>query len=188
MTTNPHVAALERAARVINPGGWAVESERPIATLLGSCVAACLWDPVLKIGGVNHFMLPGGGTGSSSQMDVLLRGDACMEALMNGMLARGSRKNRMQSKLFGGGNVLSSLSGVNVGERNAEFARHWLEQEGVPVVAADLLGPWSRKLIFDPRSGDVFCRRGSTDSSLAEAEARYRKTLEAQKKTNVELF
>lgn len=180
---------LERLGRHINPGGWAIEQDKPIVTLLGSCVAACLWDPKLKVGGMNHFMLPEYEKSSSREFDVMLCGNYNMEALMNGMLGRGAQKNRMQAKLFGGGAVVASLTGVGVGERNAAFAREWLSRERIAIIASDLLGTWSRKVVFDPRSGDVFCRRGHTSGSIAEAEAAYaRMLLAAPKKTDIELF
>lgn len=84
---------LERFARNIGPGDWAIEAARPIATLLGSCVAVCLWDPQAKIGGMNHFMLPSRSPGRvTTDFDVLLCGDFAMEALMNAMLGRGARR------------------------------------------------------------------------------------------------
>jgi chemotaxis protein CheD len=180
---------LERLARNVNPGGWVIESERPIATLLGSCVAVCLWDPALRIGGLNHFMLPRYEQSANHDLDVLLCGNFCMEALLNGMIGRGARKQRLQGKAFGGGNVISSLSGVSIGERNAEFAREWLVREGISLLASDLMGPWSRKVILDPQTGDVFCKRGQTSQSIVEAEKSYASTLVvAPKKTDIELF
>lgn len=180
---------LERLARNVNPGGWAVDSERPIATLLGSCVAVCLWDPVLRVGGLNHFMLPKYEKTANKDLDTLLCGNFCMEALMNGMLARGAQKKRLQAKAFGGGNVLSSLTGVSIGQRNAEFAHEWLTREGIPLLASDLMGPWSRKVILHPPSGEAFCKRGQTTQSIAEAEKSYESTLVlAPKKADIELF
>ncbi len=180
---------LERLARNVNPGGWAIESERPIATLLGSCVAVCLWDPVLRMGGLNHFMLPRHETSANAKFDLLLCGNFCMEVLMNAMLGRGAQKKRLQGKAFGGGNVIWSLTGVSIGERNAEFARSWLAREGISLLASDLMGPWSRKVILDPQTGDVFCKRGPTSQSIVEAERRYAGTLVvASRRSDVELF
>ena len=180
---------LERLARHVNPGGWAIENERPIATLLGSCVAVCLWDPQLRIGGLNHFMLPKFEKSANKDLDVLLCGNYCMEALMNGMLARGAQKKRLQGKAFGGGNVISSLTGVSIGQRNAEFAREWLAREGIQLLASDMMGPWSRKVILDPQTGEAFCKRGQTNQSIAEAEQSYASSLfVAPKKTDIELF
>ncbi|HOL65651.1 MAG TPA: chemotaxis protein CheD [Accumulibacter sp.] len=180
---------LELLARHVNPGGWAVEDEKPIATLLGSCVAVCLWDPTLRLGGLNHFMLPAYEKSFTSDLDLLLCGDYCMEALLNGMLMRGAKKVRLQAKAFGGGNVVTTLSGIGVGQHNVDFAVEWLQRESIPLLAADLAGPWSRKVILDPLSGHAYCRRGHTNQSIAEAEQAYANTLFAsQRKKNIELF
>ena len=83
---------LERHARNIQPGGWAVESRLPLSTLLGSCVAVCLFDPHLRIGGINHFMLPDMGRSRHGDIDSLLSGNFAMEALLNALLGPWSRK------------------------------------------------------------------------------------------------
>jgi chemotaxis protein CheD len=187
MTIDPH--ELERTARHVNPGAWAVEREKPIATLLGSCVAVCLWDPTLRLGGLNHFMLPNYSRSTNNDLDLLLCGDYCMEALLNGMLALGAQKKRLQGKAFGGGSVLATLSGVNVGQRNVAFALQWLERENILLTASDLEGTWSRKVVFDPQSGYAFCKRGHTSQSIAEAEQAYANSLIAtRKKSDIELF
>jgi chemotaxis protein CheD len=123
---------LERLARNVNPGGWAIENTRP------DCHPARLLCRRLPVGSaapdrrLNHFMLPKFEKSANKDLDVLLCGNFCMEALMNGMLARGAQKKRLQGKAFGGGNVVSSLTGVSIGQRNAEFAREWLAREGMP--------------------------------------------------------
>ena len=74
------VKDLERYARVVQPGAWLVDGEKPMATLLGSCVAVCLFDPLLKIGGINHFMLPDMGRSRHCDVDSMLSGNFAMEA------------------------------------------------------------------------------------------------------------
>lgn len=181
---------LERAAHSIGPGGWAVETGRPIATLLGSCVAVCLWDPLMKIGGMNHFMLPRRLPGrEGSDFDTLLCGDFAMEALLNAMLARGARRERLRAKAFGGGAVVAALTESSIGLQNVRFAKEWLAREGIALISEDFLGRWSRKIVFEPTTGDVFCRRGETVSSqLLEAEERYRRKLATPQRTSIDLF
>lgn len=194
--TNLPTREIERLAAHVAPGAWAVERERPMATLLGSCVAVCLFDPDARVGGINHFMLPKMGRSSYSEVDALLAGDYCMEALLNGLLAKGARRPRLQAKAFGGGTILQTLSSaVSIGQRNAEFAREWLQREGIPLVASDFLGPWSRKILFVPQSGDAYCRRMVTNMVTAEAirreEQAYADSLAkpaAPNKNNIELF
>ena len=161
---------IERLSRVIRPGEWAVEVERPISTLLGSCVAVCLYDPALHLAGMNHFMLPQMQTSKHADEDVLLAGDACMEALLNTMLNRGAAKHRIRAKAFGGGAVIDTTTpgAVAVGKRNADFAHEWLAREGIPLIASDFLGPWSRKILFVPANGDAYCKR-VTSSRISRA-------------------
>ncbi|MBB5213443.1 chemotaxis protein CheD [Parapusillimonas granuli] len=171
---------LERVARMINPGGWAVEDERPIATLLGSCVAVCLYDPKLRLAGMNHFLLPGGSRRHVNDDDTVLHGDYAMEVLRNAMFARGASEDRLVAKAFGGGNVVNAIH-MAIGTRNAEFARQWLQREGIPLLADDMGGSWSRKVVLDPLTGDAFCRRGAVHQpeaiSMANAENAYEKEL-----------
>lgn len=185
---------LERVALNLNPGGWAIEIERPIATLLGSCVSVCLFDPKLRIGGMNHFLLPRGSHAGSNDQDVILNGDYSMEVLVNGLLNKGAHKSRLIAKAFGGGTIVSSIR-MAIGERNAEFAQEWLERESIPLVASDFSGPWSRKIIFVPRTGDAFCRRIPTTqpdaAQVAKAELDYENSLAQPKKSigkKIELF
>lgn len=195
-TMTPHQTGkdFERIARNINPGGWAIESERPISTLLGSCVAVCLYDPQLKLAGMNHFLLPSRTSASNADIDVILNGDYSMEVLVNGLLNKGAKKSRLIAKAFGGGTIVSSIR-MAIGERNAAFAHEWLEREGIPLVASDFNGPWSRKIVFVPQSGDAFCRRIPTTQAnaidVARAEQEYERTLTTQKNAaakKIELF
>lgn len=191
-TLNPK--DLERHARVIPPGGQGVERHRPLATLLGSCVAVCLYDTVARIGGINHFMLPSVTLGRQvSDVDTTLGGDYAMEALLNAMLAMGAKKNRILAKAFGGGDILGSGLPTSVGSANVEFTKIWLETEEIPLVAADFLGPWSRKVIFLPSSGDAYCRRLVSDVAVAAQVAREERAYEESlrqkpKRTDIELF
>ncbi|MFA6312169.1 MAG: chemotaxis protein CheD [Sterolibacterium sp.] len=185
---------FEKLARNINPGGWAIETDKPIATLLGSCVAVCLFDPKLKLGGMNHFLLPSRTGGANTDTDVILNGDYSMEVLVNGLLNKGANKTRITAKAFGGGTIVSSIR-MAIGERNAEFAREWLERENIPLIASDFSGPWSRKVIFVPQTGDTFCRRMSITQAnvmdVVNAEQAYEQSLVLPKKTvekKIELF
>lgn len=180
MPANNPGRELERIALNINPGGWSVQTERPIATLLGSCVAVCFYDPKLKLAGMNHFLLPSRASSSKDDEDIVLNGDYAMEVLRNAMYARGAQAKRLVAKAFGGGNIVNSIQ-MAIGERNAEFACDWLSREGIPLVASDLGGAWSRKVIIDPANGDAYCRRIPITrpdiQSLVKAESEYEKSL-----------
>ena len=196
----PDAKILERQAKVLHPGGWAVEGERPLATVLGSCVAVCLHDPHQQLSGMNHFMLPQRHHAHTlpEDPDTVLAGDYAMEVLVNAMMAHGCRKQHLQAKAFGGGTVVHSLHTM-IGENNARFAQSWLQREGIPLLAEDLGGPWSRKVIALP-NGDVFCRRLSAQTEVLEPaleqvleqewrwQERQSHAAPASKTKNIELF
>lgn len=166
---------IERLARNIGPGEWAWEQERPIATLLGSCVAVCLFDTGLPVAGMNHFMLPQMNAGAFAKEDVLLAGDACMAALLNALLARGAARHRIRAKAFGGGTIIETAGqSLAIGQRNADFTREWLDRENIPLVASDFMGPWSRKVLMVPQTGDAYCKR--ITSTLVNKETVQRET------------
>lgn len=184
---------LERLAVHVRPGAWSIDRRGPLATLLGSCVSVCLFDPEARLGGLNHFMLPSRRKGMYADEEVALVGDYAMQVLINELLAKGAQKPRLVAKAFGGGNVLSSIR-TAIGDLNASFAREWLEREKIPLVAHDLGGPWTRKVVFLPFNGDVYCKRIATTQPQAQevvaAEAAYEKRLLQPKPPpkKVELF
>ena len=173
---------IERTAQTIHPGEWRVDQQRPIQTLLGSCIAVCLYDPKLRLGGMNHFMLPN--SRPDKAMDDLLRGDYSMEVLVNALMAKGAQKKRLVAKVFGGGNPVSAIR-MSIGERNIVFAREWLLRESICVEASDVGGPWSRKVLFNPHSGEAWCKRilGSmaTVNAVVREEFAYAQRLNNQK-------
>jgi chemotaxis protein CheD len=177
------VKDLERLARSVQPGAWLVDDKQPLATLLGSCVAVCLFDPQLGIGGMNHFMLPRLERSRHGDVDAMLSGNFAMEALLNALLQRGAKKIRLQAKAFGGGTIIDSDPGaLSIGMRNTQFTKEWLQREGIALRSSDFLGPWSRKVVFLPANGEAFCKRLVTNmanaSVIAREERAYAETLQ----------
>jgi len=117
-----------------------------LTTILGSCVAACLRDPHIGVGGMNHFLLPG-----AVGDDGLRYGVQAMELLVNGLLRRGARRERMEAKLFGGARLFDGLT--DVGDQNAAFAERFLRDEGIRHVGGSLRGDQARRIQFWPTSG-----------------------------------
>ena len=131
-----------------------------MSTVLGSCVSTCLWDPHTRIGGMNHFMLPGdNGTAASPVTKSARFGVYAMELLINDMLKIGAERRRLVAKVFGGGRVLRGFGTLDVGRRNCEFVLEFLKEEGVPVLAQDLLDNYPRKVHFSPESGKVLLKK-----------------------------
>ena len=119
-----------------------------VSTLLGSCVAACLHDPIARVGGMNHFLLPGG-EGDRGQTERF--GVHAMELLVNALLARGASRSRLEAKLFGGANTMQGLS--DIGALNAGFAVRFLAREGIHLASSCLGGDRGRRIQFWPVSG-----------------------------------
>lgn len=153
------------------PGEYYVSSENMvIMTVLGSCIAACIWDTRLRVGGMNHFMLPDGDTiGGSGRY-----GSYAMELLINEMMKLGARRESMQAKVFGGGQVMASFTAMNVGERNTEFVMNYLQTERIPIVSKDVLDIYPRKVCFFPSTGKALVKRlaHSHPEALVEQERR----------------
>lgn len=124
-----------------------------LTTLLGSCIAACLWDPVTVIGGMNHFLLPGGRSGEveATDGDAMRYGAYAMELLINALLRRGAQRARLRAKLFGGACMMCGLT--DIGHLNASFAERFLHDEGIAVVGGSLRGDRGRRIEFWPVSG-----------------------------------
>jgi chemotaxis protein CheD len=121
-----------------------------ITTLLGSCVAACIHDPAARVGGMNHFLLPGDETASPL---VARHGVHLMELLINGLLKKGAARQRLEAKLFGGARTMQGLG--DIGNANARFAQEFLRREGIAVTGGSLGGETGRRIQFWPASGRV---------------------------------
>jgi chemotaxis protein CheD len=120
-----------------------------LVTLLGSCVAACVRDPVARVGGMNHFLLPGSEKGASAESERY--GVHLMELLVNGLLQRGARKNRLEAKLFGGARTMENLS--DIGRKNAAFAERFLKTEEINYLGGSCGGDNGRRVQFWPVTG-----------------------------------
>jgi len=177
----------------ILPGEYYVSSRNLLmVTVLGSCVGACVRDRVSGIGGINHFMLPDDRRNEDQRVGSAMRyGDYAMEMLINQLLKLGARRERLEAKVFGGGNVLPGFTQNVVGERNARFVNEYLALEGIPVVSRDLLGNYPRKVYFFPSDGRVLVKklRSLHNDTIVERERSYRAKLrQSRVEGDVELF
>ncbi|MGM9426969.1 chemoreceptor glutamine deamidase CheD [Hydrogenophaga sp. MI9] len=137
------------------PGEYYVTTDdMMIMTVLGSCIAACIWDPRVKVGGMNHFMLPEGAGDTSGRY-----GSYAMELLINEMIKLGARRETMQAKVFGGGQVMHSFTTMNVGERNTAFVLDYLQTERIAVISKDVLDIHPRKVCYFPATGKAMVKR-----------------------------
>ncbi|MDH0289048.1 chemoreceptor glutamine deamidase CheD [Pseudomonas sp. GD04087] len=161
-----------------------------LVTVLGSCVSVCLRDRSSGLGGMNHFMLPGD-TGVQGLLSNSGRyGVHAMDLLINGLMRRGAQRRYFEAKVFGGGSVLKNLS-ADVGQRNVEFVLHYLENEGIPLLAQDLLDVHPRKVYFFPGSGRVLVRKLRTlaNDTVLQRERQYCQQLSRRERGgSIDLF
>jgi chemotaxis protein CheD len=144
----------------ILPGEYYVtRSDEAITTVLGSCISACIRDPIMRVGGMNHFMLPEDNSTRDSTPVVLATryGSNAMESLINDVLKLGGLRERLEIKVFGGGRVLASMT--DIGARNIDFVRNYLSIEGLRMNAQDVGGEQPRKVIYYPTEGRVRVRK-----------------------------
>ncbi len=190
-------AKLGAVVAKILPGEYYATGEGEyITTTLGSCVSACLWDPLIKFGGMNHFMLPDAGDGrvaaanlATGGNDAARYGSFAMEHLINAILKAGGRRERLRAKIVGGGHVLSIAT--NIGDRNIQFVREYLTNESIQIISEDVGGRFGRQVRFHPLTGAAQVKPlASTESrGVIAQEGSYRTDIERKPASgDVELF
>ncbi len=180
----------------ILPGEFYVTAHgEMIGTVLGSCISACVRDVKLGIGGMNHFMLPVQTEhsteqwGSDANTSATRYGNWAMEYLLNTLYKLGATKQNIEVKLFGGGQVLASMT--DIGQRNILFAYDFLRKEGLEVKAADVGDIYSRKILYFPDTGAVKVRRITTtkNETIINREKGYMDSFKDRKESSdIELF
>lgn len=152
-----------------------------MTTVLGSCIASCLFDPIAQVGGMNHFLLSEPRFARSDQGVDEHYGVYLMEILINDMLRRGAIKSRLRAHLYGGANLHRGMS--DIGAANAAFARRFLSAEGIALVREDVGGIQARRVDFRPAHGQARCRFVEAVAPPAPAPTRPARSL-----GDVELF
>lgn len=187
MTQFSHNDDPERAIKVhVTQGESHVTTDPQVVmtTVLGSCIAACIRDPQAGVGGMNHFLLPeGDGRGGG---DAVRYGAYAMELLINDLLKRGARRERMEAKIFGGAKLFDGLS--DVGASNSAFAERFLRDEGIPIVSSSTGGVSARRVEFWPTSGRVRQRLVAVDNAPQDVRRPTSPPMPAASSGDVDLF
>tara|TARA_R110000868_G_scaffold189695_1_gene432931 strand:+ start:119143 stop:119745 length:603 start_codon:yes stop_codon:yes gene_type:complete len=175
----------------IMPGEfYATANDEMLVTVLGSCIAACIYDEQTGLGGMNHFMLPHSEDGKWAGNSLATRyGNFAMEHLINELLKKGALKERLRAKIYGGGDCISSTR-KTVGNANIDFVREYLKVEKIKILDEDLGGNCSRKIYFTPNNGQTTVKKiHIKNDTIREREDRYEHELEVNKIDNdIELF
>lgn len=151
-------AAITEHNHFLYPGMvFAKSGDFVISTILGSCIAVCLWDHALRLGGMNHYLLP---LWNGEGLQTPKFGNVSIPALINRMLSLGCARGNLSAKVFGGSNVLeTSSSFLRVGERNIHLAETALKEAKITVACQDVGGTQGRKILFRTSSGEVFVKK-----------------------------
>jgi len=187
------------AAKIL-PGELYVSTHgEMISTVLGSCISACIRDKVKGIGGMNHFMLPqdnefssdnwGGNPATASSR----YGNWAMEYLINAILKRGGKRENLEVKLFGGGQMMAQMT--DIGQKNILFVYQYLAEEKLQIAASDVGDIYARKVLYFPDTGCVKVRRikNVKNDTIIRRESDYQRQMVTNKNDqnssgNVELF
>ena len=165
----------------ILPGEYFVSREPMVVyTVLGSCISACVRDPIAGVGGMNHFMLPAPTEHQSEEAwgeESTRYGSFAMEQLISGILNRGGQRDRLEVKLFGAGKIYDSS--IDVGAWNTEWVLSYVKTEGLLVVGRDLGGVYPRKIYYFTESGRVLMKRIERikNRTICERETEYQTRL-----------
>ncbi|NQZ13187.1 MAG: chemoreceptor glutamine deamidase CheD [Algicola sp.] len=189
-----HDRRFDREAIKLLPGDYfACGGEEMLVTVLGSCISVCLYESKLKIGGMNHFMLP---SAQHNKGSLVLQnthsaryGNVAMEWLINDIIKLGGSRENLSAKIFGGGRVIPAL--VDIGKLNIDFVKQYCQIEEIPVVSADVGGLCARKLYYIPRNNQAYVKTITSmhNTTIDERESQYRQQLELTKAhKNVFLF
>jgi chemotaxis protein CheD len=173
--------------KIINPGElYASDRDEIIGTLLGSCVAVCLFDPSKGISGMNHFMLPGRITHMDIQKDRTAKyGITAINGLLAEMTALGAKRENLIAKIFGGGEVLNNaIRSTTIPADNIRIAKVMMEMEDIQIAEQDVGSNFTRKLLMDVKTGKVYLKRstrGDVFETALQEETEYARRLVAKK-------
>jgi chemotaxis protein CheD len=169
----------------ILPGEYYVtRHDEILTTVVGSCIAACIRDSVNGIGGMNHFMLPTHVTYKNkwehTKVSFASRyGSFAMEYMINEILKHGGNRRNLEVKLFGGGRIMQNMA--NIGQKNIEFVKNYIQLEGLTLLAEDLGDIYPRKILYYPGNGRVRVKKlRAMEQSILVRENVYRRKLEKQ--------
>ncbi|NIQ11235.1 MAG: chemoreceptor glutamine deamidase CheD [candidate division Zixibacteria bacterium] len=163
-----------------------------IVTVLGSCISACIRDPISGVGGMNHFMLPSTESENSSKgswTQSARFGNFAMELLINEILKNGGKRDHLEVKVFGGGKIIQNMT--DVGNRNIDFVIDYLNKEGLVILSQDVGDVFPRKVYYNPKNGVARVKRLQSlhDLSIVERESEYMKNInEKPKSGDIDLF
>ncbi|MCC2616029.1 chemoreceptor glutamine deamidase CheD [Aestuariibacter halophilus] len=177
------------SAKILPGEYYVTRNDECISTVLGSCISVCVYDLKAGVGGMNHFMLPGG-KGADLQSESFRYGDVAMERMLNDMYKVGAKRENLKFKAFGGAQVIRIMT--DIGKSNIAFLHKFLTLEGFRLISSDLGDKYPRKVKFFPQTGQVLMKKleHMHNDTITQREVSYRAKLATPvvKPGDVELF
>ena len=182
------------AAKILPGEYYVTTNDEAVVTVLGSCVSACVRDKIFGIGGMNHFMLPANKNDDisvASASNAARYGNFAMEQMINDILKHGGVKENLEIKIFGGGKVLKNMSTLDIGNKNIEFIREYIETEQLKLISEDVGDVFPRKVMYFPLTGRAKVKklRSMHNNTIVERETTYLNKLDVKPvESDIELF
>lgn len=177
-----YIKKFDRNVKILNVGEYfATNKKEGIATVLGSCIAACIYEEGGGIGGMNHFLIPGDFRDEEIFLSPIARyGMYAMELLMGELIKLKADRHKLRAKIFGGAEALGPFSSV-IGSNNVKFVKTFLKMEDIPITGINVGGGFARKIFFFPENGKVMMKRVVTDvKKIVDVEAGYQQRVEME--------
>ncbi|MDH3998397.1 MAG: chemotaxis protein CheD [Desulfuromonadales bacterium] len=167
--SGPNSVKVELPRHYLYPGTLFVHRKpHLVTTVLGSCISVCLWDPVGRVGGINHYLLP---LWNGEGLPTPKYGNIAISKLIENVKNQSENPDKLIAKVFGGASMWEKAEGLlAIGQRNIEYAQEALEQHRIKIVGHDLGGHVGRKIIFNTHDGTVLMRRQKGLRSAAAGE------------------
>ena len=184
------------AAKILPGQYYVTRGPEMIVTVLGSCISACIRDSVAGIGGMNHFMLPLSKDGidhwrAGDPSAATRYGNYAMEHMINDILTHGGKRRYLEVKICGGGRVLKSMQLIDIGKKNIDFVRDYIEMEGLSLLSEDVGDIYPRKVQYIPAIGRMRIKRlrSMHNNTIIDREINYGHQIEEKPVSgDIELF
>lgn len=179
-------ARKKLAVKVVAGDYYVSQQDEMICTVLGSCVSTCIRDPLVGIGGINHFLLPDADCDLLSESNRY--GVFAMEQLINSIIKYGGRRENFEIKIVGGGNMMSGTN--DVGQRNIAFIKRFMRTEGLTISAEDLGGDQARRIQYIVKTGQLMVHKlkKSVNRKTMVTEIKSQRNIQQHTNNDIELF
>ncbi|MCP4146275.1 MAG: chemoreceptor glutamine deamidase CheD [bacterium] len=177
-----YLEKFKRNVKILGAGDYyATDKSEGIATVMGACIATCIYEDGGRIGGMKHFLIPGDFRDDEIFLSPIARfGMYAMELLMGELIKLKVERSKLRAKVFGGSGILEGGS-AGIGANNIKFIKTYLRMEGIPLAGINVGGNIARKIIFFPDTGKVMMKKINANlNKIVGTENRYKQKIEME--------